>query len=158
MVHRNVPQKAVGHGTLWYLRWSAPKYYARCKSCCLKKAWNFSRNVGETKQYLLSSFIRLNPHFVFFLFSGAAPKIPFGNGVGQLHKAATKACPDANFAVSAVNYDYVDSGLVGAFIVSEAAAAGKVGQNFWENIFVQFQVAFWRVIAYRRGFAIYVVR
>jgi len=57
---------------------------------------------------------------------GAAPKIPFGNGVGQLHKAATKACPDANFAVSAVNYDYVDSGLVGAFIVSEAAAAGKV--------------------------------
>ena len=42
-------------------------------------------------------------------------------------KAANKAGGDASFAVSAVNYEYVDSGLLGAFVVSEAAAAGKVG-------------------------------
>jgi len=33
---------------------------------------------------------------------------------------------DVNFAVSAINYGYVDSGLIGAFIVADAASAGKV--------------------------------
>ena len=58
---------------------------------------------------------------------GTGPKVAFGNGVGQLQKAANgKVGSDVNFAVSAVNYEYVDSGLIGAFIVSDAASAGKV--------------------------------
>jgi len=71
----------------------------------------------------LSSLLKIE---LFDSFSGATPKVPYGHGLGQLHKAANKAGGDASFAVSAVNYDYVDSGLFGAFVVSEAAAAGKV--------------------------------
>ena len=63
------------------------------------------------------------------LLPGATPKVQYGHGLGQLHKAANKAGSEANFAVSAINYEYVDSGLLGAFIVSDAAAAGKVGHK-----------------------------
>ncbi len=59
--------------------------------------------------------------------SGDGPRVPYGNGVGQLQKAVNaKVGSDVNFAVSAINYGYVDSGLIGAFIVADAASAGKV--------------------------------
>jgi hypothetical protein len=65
------------------------------------------------------------------LFSGTGPCVPFGQGAGQLQKAVNgKVGADVNFAVSAINYGYVDSGLIGAFIVSDAAAAGKVRFSF----------------------------
>jgi hypothetical protein len=53
--------------------------------------------------------------------------VPYSLGVGQLQKATnSKVGAEANFAVSAVNYEYLDSGLIGAFVVSDAATAGKV--------------------------------
>lgn len=58
---------------------------------------------------------------------GTIPSVPYGNGTGQLQKALNaKVGGDASSAVSAINYSYADSGLFGAFIVSDAASAGKV--------------------------------
>lgn len=54
---------------------------------------------------------------------GVSPRTKRGNGQGQLQKALSKVNGEAS--VSAINYSYSDSGLIGAFVVSEAQCAGK---------------------------------
>ena len=55
---------------------------------------------------------------------GTGPKIGRGNLSGKLGKAVAKI--EGQKAVSGLNYSYQDSGLVGAFVVAEAAIAGNV--------------------------------
>ena len=55
---------------------------------------------------------------------GVSPRTKRGNGQGQLQKALSKVNGEAS--VSAINYSYSDSGLIGAFVISEAQCAGKV--------------------------------
>jgi ubiquinol-cytochrome c reductase core subunit 2 len=58
---------------------------------------------------------------------GTGPRVHYGQGMGQLQRAVSgKVGSDVNFAVSSINYGYADSGLLGAFIICDAAAAGKV--------------------------------
>jgi len=54
---------------------------------------------------------------------GVSPRTKRGNGQGQLQKALSKVNGEAS--VSAINYSYSDSGLIGAFVISEAQCAGK---------------------------------
>jgi len=61
--------------------------------------------------------------------------VPYGNGSGVLSRAvAAKLGSDAPAAVSALNFSYADSGLFGAFIVADAAVAGKVPTTFLKII------------------------
>ena len=47
--------------------------------------------------------------------------------MGQLEKVVSgKVGSEVNFAVSAINYGYADSGLFGAFVIADAGSAGKV--------------------------------
>jgi len=55
---------------------------------------------------------------------GTGPKIGRGNLSGKLGKAVAKI--EGQRAVSGINYSYQDSGLVGAFVMAEAAIAGNV--------------------------------
>ena len=60
-------------------------------------------------------------------YKGTGPRVPFANGLGQLEKAVSgKLGSEVNYAVSAINYGYADSGLFGAFVIADAGAAGKV--------------------------------
>jgi len=55
---------------------------------------------------------------------GTGPKIGRGNLSGKLGKAVGKI--EGQKAVSGLNFSYQDSGLVGAFVMAEAAIAGNV--------------------------------
>merc|ERR1719323_829247 len=55
---------------------------------------------------------------------GTGPKIGRGGLSGKLGKAVAKI--EGQKAVSGINYSYQDSGLVGAFVMAEAAIAGNV--------------------------------
>lgn len=52
---------------------------------------------------------------------GGAPGVKRSNGVGRFQKAAS----GPSTAVSAINFVYADSGLLGAFIATEATNGGK---------------------------------
>ena len=61
--------------------------------------------------------------------TGTGPSVPYANGLGQLEKAVSGkvgSSSEVNYAVSAINYGYADSGLFGAFVIADAGAAGKV--------------------------------
>ena len=64
-------------------------------------------------------------------YKGTGPRVPFANGLGQLEKAVSgKLGSEVNYAVSAINYGYADSGLFGAFVIADAGSAGKVFLTF----------------------------
>jgi len=56
---------------------------------------------------------------------GMGSHVKYSSGSGKL-SSAVSAATSANFAVSGIGNIYSDSGLIGAMIVSDAAAAGKV--------------------------------
>jgi ubiquinol-cytochrome c reductase core subunit 2 len=56
---------------------------------------------------------------------GSGPHVKRGTGQGKLAKAASAASA-GNFAVGAIGPMYSDAGLLGAMIVAEGSAAGKV--------------------------------
>ena len=58
---------------------------------------------------------------------GTGPKIGRGNLSGKLGKAVGKI--EGQKAVSGLNFSYQDSGLVGAFVMAEAAIAGNVSSR-----------------------------
>ena len=64
---------------------------------------------------------------------GVGPRIKRGNGQGQLQKALSKVSGGSDSSVAAINYSYSDSGLLGAFIISDAQSAGRVRNPLLDN-------------------------
>ena len=73
---------------------------------------------------------------------GVGPRVKRGNGQGQLQKALGKVSGGSDASVAAINYSYSDSGLFGAFIISEAQSAGRVITNnpFYKWNFCDFEM------------------
>lgn len=56
---------------------------------------------------------------------GVGTSVKWGNGSGLIQKAVKAALGDAPHGVNALNYNYEDTGLIGAYLAVDSASAGK---------------------------------